>query len=244
VVGQKKGYRRGYPVAVLTGLDEDRAVMWKVFSNVVKPEKTIWLDGTWNDQKAVYNFLESVINALRPTLKEGVKSIILAAPPRTNYAQILADHIRAHHAWLTQGPNKATFSQTTGSAATPSEVAALARTPQFSRLIGETTQKESENLIDTLEKRLNTTDQHTRILYSLKEIEDLILAPHKPGMPKPDYLMLTDKYIANCREKRRINRLMQIAANKNVRTRIVDAESTAGQRLIQLGGMVCLTLRG
>jgi stalled ribosome rescue protein Dom34 len=243
-LSQKKGYRRGYPVAILAGLEEDRAVMWKVFSNVVKPEKTIWLDGTWNDQKAVYNFLESVINALRPTLKEGVRSIIIAAPARTNYAQILVDHVQAHHAWLAQGANRATFSQATGSAATPSDVATLARTPQFSRLIGETTEKESENLIDILEKHLNTTDQHANILYSLKEIEDMILAPHKPGTTKPEYLMLTDKYLSDSREKHRINRLIQIAANKNVKTRIVDAKSAAGQRLTQLGGMVCLARRG
>jgi stalled ribosome rescue protein Dom34 len=242
-LSNKKGYRRGYPVAILAGLEEDRAVIWKVFSKVVKPEKTIWLDGTWNDQKAVYNFLESVINALRPTLKEGVRSIILAAPARTNYAQILVDHVQAHHAWLAQGPNRATFSQATGSAATPSDVATLARTRQFSRLIGETTEKETEDLIDLLEKRLNSSDQHASILYSLKEIEDLILTPHRPGTTKPEYLMLTDKYLSYSREKHRTNRLIQIAANKNVKTRIVDAKSAAGQRLTQLGGMVCLARR-
>jgi stalled ribosome rescue protein Dom34 len=243
-LSRKKAYRRGYPVAILAGLEEDRAVLWKVFSNVVKPEKTIWLDGTWNDQKAVYNFLESVVNALRPTLKEGVRSIILAAPARTNYTQIFTDHVGAHHAWLAQGPSKATFSHSTGSATTTSEVAALARTPQFSRLIGESTRKETDDLIDLLEKRLNSSDQHARVLYSLKEIEDLILVPQKPGTPKPEYLMLTNKYLSNSREKHRINRLIQIAANKNVKTRIVDAESAAGQRLTQLGGMVCLARRG
>jgi len=243
-LSRKKGYRRGYPVATLVGLEEDRAVLWKVFSNVVKPEKTILLDGTWNDQKALYNFLESVINALRPALKEGVRSIIVAAPPRTRYAQTFVNHVGAHHAWLTHGPSKASFSQTTGSATSTSEVAALARTPQFNRLIGESTEKESENLIDILEKHLNTTDQRASILYSLKEIEDLILSPHKPGTPKAEYLMLTNKYVTDSREKHRTNRLIQIATNKNVKTRIVDAESAAGQRLAQLGGMVCLARRG
>ncbi len=243
-MSRKKGYRRGYPVATLVGLEEDRAVLWKVFSNVVKPEKTILLDGTWNDQKALYNFLESVINALRPTLKEGVRSIIVAAPPRTRYTQIFVNHVGAHHTWLTQGSTKATFSQATGSATTTSEVAALARTPQFNQLIDETTEKESENLIDILERHLNTTDRHASMLYSLKEIEDLILSPHKPGTTKPEYLMLTNRYVSDSREKHKINRLIQIAANKNVKTRIVDAESAAGQRLTQLGGMVCLTRRG
>ena len=239
----KRGYRRGYPVAILAGLEDDRAVLWKVFSNVVKPEKTLWLDGTSNDPKAAYNFHESIINALRPTLKEGVRSIIIASPARTNYAQRFIDHVRGHHAWLVQGPNKAIFSEATGSASTLSEVAGLTRTPMFHQLISETTSEETENLIDLLEKRLNASNQNTIILYSLKETEDLIFGPQKSGRPKPEYLVLTDKYLSDSREKNRIHRLMQIATNRNVKTRIVEAESTAGLRLTQLGGMVCFAHR-
>jgi stalled ribosome rescue protein Dom34 len=238
---QRKGYRRGYPVAMLVGLEDDRAVLWKVFSNVVKPEKTVWLDGTWNDLKAVYNFCESIVNALRPTLKEGVRSIILASPTRTDYVRRFTNHINGHHSWLVQGSNKATFSEATGPAGTLSEVAALTKTPVFRRLISETTSEETENLVEMLEKRLNAANQDTVILYSLKEIEDLILTPQKPGKPKPEYVMLTDKYLSNSREKNRIHRLLQIAANRNVKTRIVDSESPSGLRLTQLGGMVCFT---
>jgi stalled ribosome rescue protein Dom34 len=236
---QKGKYRRGYPVAVLAGLEDDRAVLWKVFSNVVKPEKTIWLDGTWNDAKAIYNFFESIVNALRPTLKEGVRSIILAAPARTDYTQRFVDHIHGHHAWLLRGPNRTVFSEITGSAGTLSEVAALTKTHAFHKLVNETTSEETENLIELLEKHLNTSNQNTVVLYSLGEIEDLIFRSQKPNRPKPDYLMLTDKYLRNSLEKNRIHRLMQITANRNVKTRIVDAESPAGLRLTQLGGMVC-----
>lgn len=236
---QKRGYRRGYPVAILAGLEDDRAVLWKVFSNVVKPEKTISLDGTRNDPKAVYNFHESIVNALRPTLKEGVRSIILASPSKTNHAQRFIDHIREHHAWLVQGPSKAIFSEANEPASTLSEVAALTKTPMFRRLICETTSEEAEDLIDMLEKRLNASDKNAVVLYSLEEAEDLILGPQKPSKPKPEYLMLTDKYLSNSREKNRIHRLMQIATNRDVKTRIVDAESPAGLRLTQLGGIVC-----
>jgi len=236
---QKRGYRRGYPVAILAGLEDDRAVLWKVFSNVVKPEKTISLDGTRNDPKAVYNFHESIVNALRPTLKEGVRSIILASPSKTNHAQRFLDHIRSHYSWLVQGPSKAIFSEANEPASTLSEVAALTKTPMFRRLICETTSEEAEDLIDMLEKRLNASDKNAVVLYSLEEAEGLILGPQKPSKPKPEYLMLTDKYLSNSREKSRIHRLMQIATNRKVKTRIVDAESPAGLRLTQLGGIVC-----
>ena len=236
---QKRGYKRGYPVAILAGLEDDRAVLWKVFSNVVKPEKTISLNGTRNDPKAVYNFHESIVNALRPTLKEGVRSIILASPTRTNHAQRFIDHIREHHAWLVQGPNKAVFSEVNGSASTLAEVVTLTKTLMFRQLICETTSEEAEDLIDMLEKRLNASDKNAVVLYSLEEAEDLILGPQKPSKPKPEYLMLTDKYLSNSREKNRIHRLMQIATNRKVKTKIVDAESPAGLRLTQLGGIVC-----
>jgi stalled ribosome rescue protein Dom34 len=236
----KKRYKRGYPVAILAGIEEDTASLWKIFSNVAKPEKTIHLNGSRTNPKDIYNFHETVINALRPTLKEGVKSIILASPARTSHHQELINHIQQHHKWLTQGPNKASFSTITGSATTPAQVAALTRTPMFRQLINETTQQETENLIEIMEKRINTTSNNNLVLFSLEEAENLILKRQKPNEPKPEYLMLTNKYLAETRQKNRLHRLMQIAANKKVKTRIINAETPAGKRLTQLGGFICL----
>jgi len=236
----KKAYKRGYPVAILIGLEEDRAVLWKVFSKVAKPENTIHINETRNNPKALYNFHESIINALRPTLKEGVRTVILASPARTDHAQEFIDHVHEHHTWLTQGSNKAAFSKLTGSASTPSQVAALTRTSAFRQLISETTEEETENLIEILEKRLNASGKNNLVLFSLEEAENLILKRQKPSRPKPEYLLLTDSYLAGNREKNRLHRLMQIAQNKNVKTRIIKAKSPAGERLTQLGGLVCL----
>jgi stalled ribosome rescue protein Dom34 len=234
-------YKRGYPVAVLVGLEEKCAVLWKVFSNVAKYEKTVLLNDARSDLKALYNFHETIINALRPTLKEGVRSIILASPAKTDYARSFINHIQQHHAWLVQGANKATFSEITGSTATQSDVTVVARSPMFRRIVDETTTEEAENLIDLLEKRLNTPNQQPQVLYSLQEIEHAILSRHKPGKPKPEHLILTDNYLQTSREKNRLHRLMQIAQNKKVKTRIVKAESPAGKRLAQLGGIILLT---
>jgi stalled ribosome rescue protein Dom34 len=236
----KKRYRRGYAVAILAGMEEDTVALWKVFSNVAKPEKTLHINGARTNPKDLYNFHESIINALRPTLKEGVRSIILASPARTNYHQELINHVHEHHKWLTQGPNKAAFSKITGSATTPSQVAALTRTPTFRQIISETTEEETENLIEILEKRINTTDNNNLVLFSLEEAEKLILKRQNPSEPKPEYLMLTNKYLAENRQKNRLHRLMQIATNKKVKTRIINAESPAGKRLTQLGGFICL----
>src|SRR4030042_2659797 len=98
-----KNYKRGYPVAVLVGIELDHAALWQIFSQVAKHQQSIPLNGGRKDQKILYSFNETIINALRPVLKEGVRSIIVASPPRTNYTQEFLGHIKAHHAWLLQG---------------------------------------------------------------------------------------------------------------------------------------------
>jgi len=236
----KKRYRRGYPVAILAGIEDNSAVIWKVFSNVAKPEVTLHINGTRKNPKDVYNFHESIINALRPTLREGVRSIIFVSTPRSNYNQELINHIRQHHRWLTHGPNKAAFSKITGFASTSPQVIALTRKPMFRQLISETTNEETENLIEILEKSINTTDNSNLVLFSLQEAEKLILKRHKPCEPKPMHLMLTNRYLADNPQKNRLHRLIQIASNKKVKTRIINAESDAGKRLTQLGGLICL----
>lgn len=237
-----KAYRRGYPVAVLAGIECDRAVLWQVFSQVAKQMQTVSLAGNRSDPKALYNFHESIVNALRPAMREGVKSVIIASPSKTSYAQEFQNHLKTHQAWLVQGQNKAAFSIITGSASAPSEVAALTRTASFKQLISETTAQETENLLEILEKRLSVAGN--LVFFSLEEAESLILADKPTGKPTPEYLLLTDEYLSGSRRKNRVQRLLQIAKNKSVKTRVIPAESAAGKRLTQLGGLVCLAKQG
>ncbi len=237
-----KSYRRGYPVAVLVGIEQDHTALWQVFSQVAKHQQTIPLNGDRKDPKTLYRFHESIINALRSTLKEGVRSIIIASPSKTTYTQDFQSHIKAHHTWLLQGENKATFTPITGSASTLPQVSTLTKTPIFKQLIQQTADAETENLLEILEKRLNTADN--LVMFSLQEAENLILSNQPIGKPQPEYLFLTDTYLASSRQKNRLHRLMQIAKNKQVKTRVVNAESNAGKRLMQLGGIVCLAKLG
>lgn len=240
---RKRSYKRGYPVAVLVGLEESHAVLWHVFSEVVKPHVTIDLVGRRKDEMALYNFHESVVDALRPAFREGVRSVVVAAPTRTNYAAELLYHVRKHHSWLVEGrsTNVGTFGELVGSADTPSEVADLVKTREFRKLVNEVTSGEAGHIVDILEKRLNDIGSGGTVLYSLEEIENLIYRKWKHSNLKPECLALTDRYLAECKEKNRIHRLLQIAKNKNVRTRVVSAETTAGKRLSQFGGLVCFT---
>jgi stalled ribosome rescue protein Dom34 len=239
---RKRGYRRGYSIAILIGLEEDRAIMWRVFSNVVKSHVTLRLSGIRTNEKALYNFHEAIVDALRPALKEGVKSIVVAAPTKTNYAQVFLDHVRKHDAWLVQakGPNAATFGVLVGSACELHEVADLVKTRVFRDLISETTTADADRTMEALEKWLSNLEGWAILLYSLEEVEDLVYSHWTDGKVKPEYVMITNEYLLNSKVRNRVNRLLQISKNKNVKTIIIDADTPAGNRLMQLGGLVCL----
>ena len=229
-------YRRGYPLAVLVGLEARRAVLWRVFSEVVK------LDGTVERGGELYDFHESIVNALRPAFKEGVRSIVIAAPPKTDYAGSYLDHVRKHHPWLVrEGPNAATFGELIGSACQPHEVHELVRTKAFREMIGETRSRDADNIAAVLEKGLGSEDSGMAVSYSLEQVEDLVYGRERYDNLRPEHIVLTNKYLVDVKNRGRILRLLQISKNNGIKTTIVSAESSAGVRLSQLGGLVCFT---
>lgn len=237
---RKRRYRRGYPIAVLIGFHESYAVFWNIFSRVVKKSKQLNIDGKRNDDKTLYNFHESIIENIKPSIAEGVRSIVLVSPPRTDYSQQFLDHATKHHRYLIQSknPNCANFGQLVGSAEDPIQVSELVKTKQFTSLIEKTTSEEADQVVENLEKHLYASS-NSIVLYSLKEIEDYVYKKKKNiDKIKREHLLLTDVYLAKSRQKQRIHRLLQIAKNKKIKTKVVDAETSAGCRITQFGGLV------
>jgi stalled ribosome rescue protein Dom34 len=236
---RRRGYRRGYPVAVLIGFDSDRAVLWRVFSQVVKSHSII--NAPRGGKKELYNFHEAVVDALRPILKEGVGSVVLAAPTRTSHVKEFLDHVAKHQPWMTRGSGAATFTGIVGSATTQEEVSSLVRTGEVQRAIGTSAAGEADRIKNLLENRL-AQDAASPILYSLYEIEGLIFDQRVTGRPEPEHLILTDRFLAA--HRRRAQRLMDASRGRGVRARVVGVKTAAGQRVEQLGGMVLLTKPG
>ncbi len=237
---QKRRYRRGYPVALLVGFEADHVVFWRIFSRVVKLSLRLEFEGKRADAQALYKFHESVVGALKPVLKEGVRTIAVTAPVRTAYTQEFLNHVQKHHRYLIQSksPNRANFAELVGSAEDQIKVAELVKTKQFTNLIAETTSEESDQLVNSLEKHLYGKGSNSVVLYTLKEIEDMIYSREKGKELGTEYLLLTDKYLASSKQKNRIHRLLQISKNKKVKTRVVNAETPAGNRISQFGGIV------
>jgi stalled ribosome rescue protein Dom34 len=242
-VKRKQGYKRGHSVALLVGFEDNHAVLWQIFSHVVKLHLTLKVGGKRTDQRVLYNFHESVVDALRPVLKEGVRSIVVTAPKKTTYATDFLDHVQKHHTYLIQSkrPNRATFAELIGSADQPHRVAELVKTKEFRKLIAETTSEEADHIVSAFEKYLYSTDSKSVVLFSLKEIEDMVYDRERHN-DLTEYLMLTDKYLADSEDKNRIHRLLQISKNRKVKTRIVNAETPAGKRISQFGGIFFFTM--
>jgi stalled ribosome rescue protein Dom34 len=242
-VKRKQGYKRGHSVAFLVGFEDDHAVLWQVFTHAVKLHLTLKVGGKRTDQRVLYNFHESVVDALRPMLKEGVRSIVVTSPKKTTYATDFLDHVQKHHVYLIQSkrPNMATFAELIGSADQPHGVAELVKTKEFRKLTAETTSEEADHIVNALEKYLYSTDSKSVVLFSLKEIEDMVYDRERHN-DLTEYLMLTDKYLADSEDKNRIHRLLQISKNRKVKTRIVNAETPAGKRVSQFGGIFFFTM--
>lgn len=225
-------------MAVLIGFEHNQALLWQIFSSSAKLISTMKLCGDKRDKKALYSFHESVIATLKKFLREGMRSIIIATPARTSYAADFLDHARRHHAYLVQneGIERLIFTLLVGSADQPHKVAGLAKTKEFKRLIVESISQEADRILSELDKHLCGTD--SVILFSLKEIECRIYDQKSFSETRKEYLLLTDKYLAESKNKNRVYRLLRISENEGVETRTVNSETHAGKRISQLGGLV------
>ena len=237
---KRRAYKRGYPLAVLVGLEQRRAALWRVFSEVVKLDSMVERPRE-SEKEHLYSFHESIVNALRPALKEGVRSVVITSPARTDYALKFLDHLRRHHGWLLhEGPSAVAFGELVGSAGQLHEVHELVQTNAFHEAIRETTSRDAENIAAVLEKSLDSDDGGMVVLYSLKEIEDLVYGRSEKRGLRPEHVVLTNTYLKDTMNKGRIQKLLQISRNIGVKTTILNAETRTGSRLTQFGGLVCL----
>ncbi|MHA1221189.1 MAG: hypothetical protein ACTSQB_05605, partial [Candidatus Heimdallarchaeota archaeon] len=236
---KKARKKQGYPVAILIGFEQKKAVIWQIFSKIVKPLETITISKQ-RGQLAVnelYNFFEAIIDELRPYIKDGLRSIILAKPKKNLYPEKLLKHVQKHHQWLTRETSSSALviGIIDGSANDEQEVSELVQTDAFRKIVYETTAKEATNIIEALEERLILVTQGEVVLYSLQEIEKLTYGQWKYGKRQPEYVMLTNDFLEKHKQKQRLHRLLQILKNKKVKTKIVDAETAAGERISQFG---------
>ena len=236
--------KRGHPVGLLIGLTDDSAVFWRIFSEIVKPDIIIkWGRKRKNqDDKQLYHFHEVLVDNLRPIIKEGIKSVLIASPPKEDYSKEFRDHINKHHSWLLKkGKYTAVFTEIIGLAKTLKNVNYLIRQDFFKEAVEETSNQEGLLILEDLDKLINMPNNYSKILYTVKEIEKEIDKKWKSYEIKPNYIILTDEYLENSPHKNQIHRILQIAKNHGIITKIINAESEAGMRVNSFGGLISFT---
>jgi stalled ribosome rescue protein Dom34 len=218
--------RRGYPVAVLVGLGDDEAHLWDVYSESVKPGDALASKGSR------YGLYEAVVDQLRPRVKEGVRTIVVASDERAQYNSFLA-HVEKHHAWLTRGRemNKVTFTYLQGRAGTAAEVRAAAASAGLRSIIRSASEESLDSVMEALEKRLNTGEGIDSLMLSIRELEEGIY-----GEEPPEYIIMTEGFARTHRKT--AQKLTQVAANRKVKTVTLPHDSRHAHRLEQLGGIV------
>jgi stalled ribosome rescue protein Dom34 len=210
------------------GLRGSQAATWSVYSESTKPGKTIRGEGG-------YNFFESIVDALRPGLKQGIKSVLVAAPDEKDY-QAFMSHIRKHQGWLLKGwgLNTATFEHIREPAMDADQVRDLFRSKGFRARLVESTHVDMRQVMGVLERRLKDPGGIETLLFTLGKVEDAI---YRDGR-SPEYILITELFMS--RNRRRVNRLLQVATNKGVKARVVETDAAAGMRIAQFGGLVCM----
>ncbi|MHA2037052.1 MAG: hypothetical protein ACW98X_11495 [Promethearchaeota archaeon] len=241
---RNRRFKRGHPIAILIGLHDKDAVIWRIFSEIIRPHFKInrGRKRRNQDKKQLYHFHEEIINALRPIVKEGIRSVILLSPPKQEYSDEFLNHVNKHHSWLfKKGDKQVVFSKVIGNQAkTQKDVYYLKNQEYFKKIINETSNQEGLLVLRELMEIINKNERFSKILYTRREIHhELNQIKQDPNLPKPNYIILTEEYLNNPKNRKGIHRILQIAKNLEIKTKIVSFESEAGAIVEQFGGLVC-----
>jgi stalled ribosome rescue protein Dom34 len=212
----------------MIGIQDNEAAVWNIYSESVKPGERI-------TEETPYELHESIVDALRPRIKQGVKTVLIASADEKDYTGFI-DHVEKHHNWLLKGwdLNKATFEHVPMAAMDERQVRGIVKTNSFKEKLSTASTRDLVNIMKVLEERLNDSNGIDTLLFSLDEVE-----AHVYGGGDVEYLLVTDQF--HERHRRRTSRLLQISANRKIQTKIIPAETATGARVTQFGGLVCLT---
>ena len=144
---RRRRVKRGHPVAILIGLHDNDAILWRIFSEIIRFHLKInrGRKRRNQDKNQLYHFHEEIINALRPIIKEGIRSVILLSPPKLEYSNEFLNHVNKHHSWLLKkGENQVVFSKIVGNQAkTQKDVYYIKTQESFKEIVEETYNQES-----------------------------------------------------------------------------------------------------
>ncbi len=221
--------RRGYPTAILIGLDNRSANIWLVYSESLKQGKTITKGG--DDEKSAYKHNEEIIEAIRALLPEGFSQLIIASTEKYTRKSGFIEYLNRSHGWLTK---KLTVKELNKKAVTRTDVLQLVDMNMIQESVNEAAVETNEIVMERLEKALN--GGHT--IYTLRELAGVIASDRAP-----DLILVAESFDAANRSSRLYQSNIQKARNIGAIVSIVKPGTAASSRLEQLGGFVCVIRR-
>jgi stalled ribosome rescue protein Dom34 len=191
---------------------------------------------------ARYNFYNAVIASLKSVFATGVQSLVVTSSD-SSHADAFISHIRKHHAYLVRTIHVASV---VGDAGTANAVRALVKTSAFQLAATDVIDQESEDVVRMLDARLYDGTGRFEVLFSLEEIERFLKESSKvehAAVGHPEYVLMTDAFWASQKGNPRLQRVLDLARNAAVKTRVLRSDSKAGTHVAQLGGLVCVAAR-
>jgi stalled ribosome rescue protein Dom34 len=228
------------------GLDSHRAALWIVHSQSIKQHGSIdWpRDRDGGSEGDRYNFFNAIIAALKSVFSSGVGSLVVASTGSgSSPADAFIAHIRKHHAYLVRAIRMESI---TADATTANAVRDLVKTQAFQAVAADVIEQESDSITQLLDARLSDDTGRISILYSLEEMDRFFRNFSKAGSASvgvPEHILMTDKFWTAQKNDPRLQRITDLARNAGVKIRVLREDSSAGARVTQLGGLVCLVAR-
>jgi stalled ribosome rescue protein Dom34 len=198
--------------------------------------------GSRKDKMAWYKNYESLIDLIRPMVREGTRTIICVTPPKSDEYENFRNHITKHHRWLEdeKSPHTVVFGELTGAIPDIEALQFLAATETYQLLLEVVTGEEGDRILALLEKRLNMDNDGIQVLYALEEIEAVLVSDHIGTIWKPEYLLVSETIYSKQGKTPRFQRLFQIARNKHFKVKILEEGTDVGDRITQFGGLLCI----
>ena len=221
----KRG-RRGYPTAMLIGLDQQAAYFWTIYSESAKLYKI--LQGSCDDEKSLYRFHEEIVEIVRDLLHEGYTGIVVTSEDKMPYPRRFLNHISKRHRWL---ENRVTVKVLTGKATKTSEVIQLIKANQLQETVANAAEETGVKLLEQLEKALDKGN----ILYTIDELNYAINSNKKPVT-----IMITEEFNMRNQTRRRYQSAIQVSKNIGATVVILKTTNPVSPRLKQLGGFACV----
>ena len=213
-MGSRK--KKGYSIGLCIAFNEWGARVYQLLSLKSKLIKNITLGKKYVnfDQKELYKFNESIIDIIRPLIREQNRAIVIVAPKKSKYFEYFSLHIKKGHRWL----DSVAFEQFDAEIQNNEQMHSLFQNEQFKQAIGIARAEESAVIEHDLNKYLNKLEDASRekVIYGLQDLERFLLDLSSANRKVNGILLISEEFLESRKGHPKMQRVRQLAKNKGI----------------------------